>query len=34
MGGEWGWRMDTCIHMAESFHFAPETITTVLIGYT
>ena len=34
MGGEWAWRTDTCIYTAESFHSAPETITTVLIGYT
>ena len=26
--------MDTCIYTAESFHRPPETITTVLIGYT
>ena len=25
--------MDTCICMAESFHSAPETDTTLLIGY-
>ena len=29
MGGE-----DTCISMAESLHCSPETITTLLIGYT
>ena len=29
----WG-RMDTCIYMAESLHSSPETITTLLIGYT
>ena len=23
-----------CIHMAESLHCSPETITTLLIGYT
>ena len=33
--GVWG-RMDTCvyIYMAESLDWAPETITTLLIGYT
>ena len=31
--GVWG-RMDTCICMAESLHCLPETITTLLIGYT
>ena len=31
--GVWG-RMDTCIYMAESLDCAPETITTLLIGYT
>ena len=31
--GVWG-RMDTCIWMAESLHCSPETITTLLIGYT
>ena len=29
----WG-RMDTCVCMAESLHCLPETITTLLIGYT
>ena len=29
----WG-RMDTCICMAESLHSSPETITTLLSGYT
>ena len=29
MGGE-----DTCMCMAESLHCSPETITTLLIGYT
>ena len=29
----WG-RMDTCTCMAESFLCSPETITTLLIGYT
>ena len=33
MGGEFGGRMDTCICMAESLLFSPETITTMLIGY-
>ena len=32
MGGVW-WRMDTCICMAESLCYPPETITTLLIGY-
>ena len=27
-------RMDTCICMAESLRSSPETITTLLIGYT
>ena len=27
-------RVDTCICMAESLHSSPETITTLLIGYT
>ena len=27
-------RMDTCMCMAESLHCSPETITTLLIGYT
>ena len=31
--GVWG-RMDTCICMAESLRCLPETITTLLIGYT
>ena len=31
--GVWG-RMDTCICMAESLCPSPETITTLLIGYT
>ena len=26
--------MDTCICMAEFLHCSPETITTLLIGYT
>ena len=26
--------MDTCVCMAESLYFSPETITTLLIGYT
>ena len=29
----WG-RMDTCIYMAESLHCSPETVTTLLIGYS
>ena len=32
-GGVWG-RMDTCICMTESLCCPPETITTLLIGYT
>ena len=31
--GVWG-RMDTCINMTESLHCSPETITTLLIGYS
>jgi len=31
--GVWG-RMDTCIYMAESLCCLPETITTLLTGYT
>ena len=31
--GVWG-RMDTCVCMAESLCYSPETITTLLIGYT
>ena len=31
--GVWG-RMDTGICVAESLHCSPETITTLLIGYT
>ena len=27
-------KMDTCTCMAESLHCSPETITTLLIGYT
>ena len=27
-------RMDTCIRMAEYLHYSPETITTLLTGYT
>ena len=34
MGGESGGRTDTCICTAESLCCAPETITTLLIGYT
>ena len=29
----WG-RRDTCICMAESLHYKPETTTTLLIDYT
>ena len=37
--GQPGWRgvwerMDTGIWMTESLHYSPETITTLLIGYT
>ena len=31
--GVWG-RMDTCVRMAESLCYSPETITALLIGYT
>ena len=31
--GVWG-RMDTCIYTTESLCCPPETITTLLIGYT
>ena len=31
--GVWG-RMDTCICMAESLRYPPETVITLLIGYT
>ena len=31
--GVWG-EMDTCICMAETFCYSPETITTLLISYT
>ena len=34
MGGQFGGRMDTCIYMAESLRFSPETITTMTVGYT
>ena len=27
-------RMDTCIRMVESVHCSPDTITTLLTGYT
>ena len=27
-------RIDTCIHMAESFCHEPEIVTALLIGYT
>ena len=29
-----GERMGTCICMAESLHYSPETIKTLLIGYS
>ena len=31
--GVWG-RTDTCICLTESLHCSPESITTLLIGYT
>ena len=31
--GVWG-RMDTCVCMADSLHYSPETITTLIVGYT
>ena len=31
--GVWG-TMDTCISTAESLDYSPQTITTLLIGYT
>ena len=34
MGVESGGSMDPCICMAEFLHFSPETLTTLLIGYT
>ena len=34
IGRGFGGRMDTCICMAESLCCPPETITTLLIGYT
>ena len=34
IGGEFGGRMDTCMHTAESLCCPPETITTLLTGYT
>ena len=33
----WEWdlgRTDTCIPMAETFHCSPETIKTLVVGYT
>ena len=33
MGGEFGGE-DSCIRMADSLQCSPETITTLLIGYT
>ena len=32
--GSLGENRYTCIHVAESLGYAPETITTLLIGYT
>ena len=35
LDGRWVWgRMDTCICMAESLHYLPETTTTLLISYS
>ena len=34
MGVESGGSMDPCICMAESLRFSPETLITLLIGYT
>ena len=35
LDGRGVWRkMDICIYIAESLHCSPETITTLLIGYT
>ena len=34
MGGEFAGRTDTHICVAESHHCPPETITTLLIGYS
>ena len=34
MRGEFGGRMDTCMHTAESLCCPPENITSLLIGYT
>ena len=34
MGGGVQGRMDTCTCTAKSLHGSPETITTLLIGYT
>ena len=31
--GVWG-RMEKCVRMAESVHCSPETVKTLLIGYT
>ena len=33
-GRGFGGRMDTCVHMAESLRYSPETIITLFIGYT
>ena len=33
LGGGVSGRTDTCICMAESLHYSPETITTLLVGY-
>ena len=33
-GGAWIHVMDTCMGMVKSLHCSPETITTLLIGYT
>ena len=31
--GVWG-RTDTCVRLVESLHCSPETVTTLLTGYT
>ena len=34
LDGRGVWRIETCICMTESLSYSPETITTLLIGYT
>ena len=34
MGGTFGGEMDTCVCMTESLLLSPESITTLLTGYT